>query len=123
MTVTNNVFVGGYQTLDVFGEYGPVIFTGNTLYNRPSAVHMLSIEPPPGQNLSAYSWDNNNYYGLDSFYFNANFNFGGWQSATGLDAHSTFNPNTPSGAWIYIQPNQYETKRANITIYNWDLNA
>jgi hypothetical protein len=23
--------------------------------------------------------------------------------------------------WVYIQPNKYEAKRANLTIYNWDL--
>ena len=38
-----------------------------------------------------------------------------------FDLHSTYNASAPSGEWIYVRLNAYETKRANVTIYNWDL--
>ena len=27
----------------------------------------------------------------------------------------------PTGAWTFVRPNKYEPGRANIAIYNWDL--
>jgi hypothetical protein len=48
-------------------------------------------------------------------------NFSNWQSATGFDTHGTYSSSAPTGAQIFVIPNEYEAKRANIIIYNWDL--
>jgi hypothetical protein len=58
---------------------------------------------------------------LDRFFFGINLPFTGWQSSTGFDHSGRLIASAPAGAWIYVRPNQYETKRANIVIYNWGL--
>jgi hypothetical protein len=40
-----------------------------------------------------------------------------------LDANSTLVAGAPTGTWIFTRPNQYETGRGTVTIYNWDLAA
>ncbi|MBV8905427.1 MAG: right-handed parallel beta-helix repeat-containing protein [Acidobacteriia bacterium] len=120
ISVTGNVFVGGYIAVGMAYEAGPVTFTGNTVYTRPTATQLVNLKLNTGQNLSQYTWDNNTYYGLNQFFYGINLNFTGWHSSTGFDANSTMNPNAPSGTWVFVRPNQYEPKRANITIYNWD---
>jgi hypothetical protein len=132
LTATNNVFVGGYIAVAVEGVAGPFVFTGNKVYTRPSALREVTLgqyaDQPP---LAGYTWDNNQYFGLNVFYHGiydgssesggSNLPFALWQSNTNFDAHSTFTASAPTGTWIYIRPNKYEQKRANITIYNWDL--
>jgi hypothetical protein len=130
-TATNNVFVGGYLAVSVEGEAGPFTFTGNTVYTRPTALREVTFGQFAGQTTAGFIWDHNTYYGNDDFFSGqydgngeccgANNTFSGWQAATGFDAHSTWTPNAPTGKWIYVKPNSYEAKRANITIYNWDL--
>jgi hypothetical protein len=49
--------------------------------------------------------------------------FSDWKSNTGFDQGSSFSPNDPTGVRIFVRPNLYEPGRANIAIYNWDLNS
>ncbi len=130
MSVTNSVFVGGYVGPTVSMQAGPIIFTGNRSYVRASAVDQARLELGPGQNTTGWTWDANHYYGKNLFFNGTtdgttaqgtNLDFNTWQSVTGFDSNSTWSGNPPSGKWIYIRPNQYESKRANIIIYNWDL--
>ncbi|MBV9746513.1 MAG: immunoglobulin domain-containing protein, partial [Acidobacteriia bacterium] len=90
-----------------------------TLSTRPTAAQLLNFSSG-GLTLTGYTWDNNSYYGLNDFYINANSSFTSWQHVTGWDQHSTFSPNPPTGTWVYVSPNPYEAKRANIIIYNWN---
>jgi len=130
LIATGNVFAGGYVTVAVEGMAGPFTFTGNNVYNSPSSLRLITLGQFSGQTLSGYTWDNNAYFGLNNFYYgtyNGNvtvngsyLDLPGWRAATGFDSHSTFTT-APSGAWVYVRPNKYEAKRANITIYNWDL--
>ena len=131
LVATNNIFVGGYVSVAVEGMAGPFTFTGNKVYNTPSSVRLVTFGQFSGQTTAGFTWDNNSYYGLNSFYagiYNgtstsggATVNLAGWKSETGFDAHSTYTDGAPSSNWIYIRPNKYESKRANITIYNWSL--
>src|ERR1019366_8873980 len=133
LTAINNVFVGGYIAVAVDGVTGPFVFTGNKVYNRPTSLREIELAPYSGQTLAGYNWDNNTYYGLNRFYYGtydgsnagggSNLDLTGWQSQTGFDRHSTLTPTAPTGTWIYVRPNKYEAKRANITIYNWDLSS
>ena len=118
----------------VEGVAGPFVFTGNKIYTRPSATREVTLGQYANQTpLVGYTWDNNQYFGLNVFFRGtydgssesggSNQPFAQWQSNTGLDVHSTFTGAAPTGTWIYVRPNKYEQKRANITIYNWDLSA
>lgn len=133
ITVTGNVFVGGYQTLLVQDVAGPYTFTGNSLVADPNALQIVNLAPAAGQTLSTYSWNNNAYYGLNGFFggqYDPSSNdeccgsttpFPAWQSGTGFDSASTFSSSMPTGQWIYVRPNTYESKRANVIVYNWNL--
>jgi hypothetical protein len=130
-TVQNNVFAGGSSGFSMDGQAGPVVFTGNVVSTNSTALATIGLGLFSGQTLANYTWNNNTYYGGNAFttatYDGNNFSntqyltFQNWQLATGFDASSTYTPNSPTGTWTYIQPNQYEQKRANITIYNWNL--
>jgi len=47
---------------------------------------------------------------------------GGWQQITALDSSSTYAYAAPTGTDVSVTPNEYETGRAHIAIYNWALN-
>ncbi len=121
MLVNNNIFVGGFTTVSVNEQAGPFTFTNNKLYTTPSSVKQIDLELASGQTLASYTWDNNAYYGLNNFLYLNGYNFNGWQAVTGFDTHSVFTPNAPTGIWSSVRPNTYESKRANIILYNWDL--
>ena len=124
MSITNNVFVGGYGGPEVNCQGGPIVFTGNKSYVQPGALYQMKMELCPGQSTTGWTWDNNTYYGKTNFYNDSSMvDFVSWQLSRGFDKHSTMNPNAPTGKWIYVRPNQYESKRANIVIYNWDLSG
>lgn len=130
ITVTNSVFVGGYTGPDISMQAGPVIFAGNKSYVRSSAVQQARLELGPGQNTNGWTWDTNQYFGKNAFFQGStdgnsaqgvNLDFAGWKQATGFDANSSFSANPPSGKWVFVRRNEYESKRANVIIYNWDL--
>jgi len=130
ITVTNSVFAGGYTGPDVSMQAGPVVFAGNKIYVHSSAVQQARLELGPGQNTNGWTWDTNQYFGKNLFFTGTtdgnsaqgvNLDFGGWKSATGFDKNSSFSGAPPSGTWIYVRRNEYESKRANVIIYNWNL--
>jgi hypothetical protein len=98
-----------------------------------AALRAASIGLAPGQNYSSYTWDQNTYFDLSGYHFyhgttadymtfsGLNEKYPAWQRTTGFDAHSTYAEAEPTGQWVYVRPNKYEPKRANITIYNWSL--
>jgi hypothetical protein len=132
--VEDNIFVGGGNTITVEGVNSPFTFFNNTLVNLPSGFNSTTQEQVvfgqlPGQGISGYNWGNNSYYGANLFEIGSynglalsngsSVSFTQWQS-DGFDTHSTLVSTLPAGKWVYVRPNQYEAKRANITIYNWD---
>lgn len=138
---TNNKFkknniVGGNICFACEGAYGPMEVTDNQIYTLASQTLLVALAQTAGDNLSQFTWDRNKYYGKQAFrsgeYYqdpaSGNFstrnaglvNFAGWKTGTGFDANGSYNA-TPTGKWIRVSPNKYEQKRANITIYNWDL--
>ena len=115
LKATGNYWIGGNPAVLVFNWQGAT-FTGNTAYSQ--AGYTLSagnLQP------STYTWDSNRYYGGGFLLNSAGTTFAGWQSTTGLDKSSTATAGAPIGTWVFVRPNQYETGRANITIYNWNL--
>jgi phosphodiesterase/alkaline phosphatase D-like protein len=82
------------------------------------------------ENISAVSTqiDRNHYYNTsgNSIVFCKNSDcrdFSAWRSAFGFDGAGTYSTAAPTGKWVYVRPNAYETGRANIIIYNWDLST
>jgi len=133
MTITNNVIANGYIPVCIFEQDGPVVFTGNTVTASTDALRVATLDLWTGQSTSNYTWDNNTYYDQSQAHFyegftsdgsnfsGTNTSFAGWQGMTQFDAHSTYQPNAPTGVWTYVRPNKYEAKRANVIIYNWNL--
>ena len=126
ITIQNNVFAGGFQTVEVSDEAGPVNFTKNTLVAGNASLRLVLLDTFP--NLSGYTWNNNTYYDQTTYHFYLDQSgkaglyetFAAWRNTTGFDASSTYQTSAPTGVWVYVRPNKYETKRANVTIYNWD---
>jgi len=135
IAVTNNVLADGYMPLNFTNQTGPVTFTGNTIVAAPDALRIVTLDLTAAEHpLSSYAWDHNTYYDQSPWHFyrgtaldaSGNFSginqtFAGWATDTKFDAHSTYKTTAPTGVWVYVRPNKYEAKRANITIFNWDL--
>src|SRR5664280_2468443 len=87
--VANNYIAGGsgggYYSVSAL-DYQSVIFTNNTVYSNNG--YLLRLQPQSG-----YVVNRNTYYGNSSANFNngsSQYNFAGWQSATGFDANSSY---------------------------------
>jgi len=110
-----NYWIGGNPAILAFNWKGAT-FTGNTAYSKAGYTLAAGKLQP-----STYTWDSNTYYGGGFELNSQSHSLASWQSATGLDRNSTGSAEAPKGTWIFVRPNQYETGRANITIYNWNL--
>jgi len=121
IAVRDNYFVGS-GPVNTFKEWQNMTVTGNTFYSHGSNK-LVQLESR-GVGTSGYTWNNNTYYGgsaSNPFRYSGNsMSFGTWRTNTGLDSNSQYNSSRPTGARVFIQPNDYEPGRANITVYNWD---
>src|SRR6185437_9694008 len=125
-----NYFIGGAQAVDL-ERWHSLTFRNNTMYTvagtQPSWLMYTSDENPAG-----YNDGDNSYYGSSQFWVFPNCS--NWPCASeqtigsalwqgmGLDKGSAFSSDAPAGVWTFVRANQYEAGRANIVIYNWDLN-
>jgi hypothetical protein len=116
IVIQGNYFIGGFESVAIT-DWASVTFQNNTVYTNQYIMNFTTGSTPSG-----YIWDNNTYYGTGVFSYNGQSTFlNGWQGWTGWDTHSTLTSNAPTGIWTFVQPNKYETGRANIAIYNWSL--
>src|ERR1019366_495952 len=62
LTVTNNVFAGGYIGFSSNGAVAPFTFTGNEIYVSSTAGEAWTVQQGlfSGQSSSGYDWDYNN---------------------------------------------------------------
>lgn len=126
-TVTNNMLMTGATGL-IIEKWATLNFWGNTVQMTNSALvgfdeRLVSYEPSAGATVL---WNNNTYWnengtGYSGFSFNGARLFAGWKSATGFDANSTETGTAPTGQQVFIRPNQFESGRAHIAVYNWSL--
>jgi hypothetical protein len=140
LTVTNNHIMGGQMAVQI-GGFNDFNFSGNHLLAYTTLASVLT----PG-NPSAYTWNNNSYYDLAPVsnagnttypfeYNNATNRFGGgrltyddtgtsqgkgWKQWTGYDTNSSYVRSKPDGLQVFIRPNQYQSGRATIIVYNWN---
>ena len=126
-TVTGNYFIGGAQAVDL-ERWTNLTFQNNTMYVAPGSQESWLLVAP-GQNPAGYNDSNNTYYGNEQFWEYPDCS--GWPcgyrvitsalwQGLGIDRSSTFSSNAPTGVWTFVRPNQYETGRANIVVYNWN---
>ena len=124
----NNYIMGGlnikwFKNISVYDNYlfGVPTFQGSP-YGRP-----VSITLPAGGAVTNYKFDRNIYYQTKTNQYEwavsgTQYTFSGWQ-ALGQDPNSSYilSPSLkPSGTKVFVRPNEYDTNRANIVIYNWD---
>lgn len=121
LTLTNNYFVGS-GSVNRFKEWQNMTVSGNTFYSHGSSK-LVDLNSR-GVGTSGYQWNNNTYFGGTASspfrYAGTSLSFPGWQSTTRLDSTSQYTSGRPTGVRVFVQPNEYESGRANITVYNWD---
>lgn len=121
LTLKDNYFVSDLQLRT---GWTSINASGNTVVGKSYGV--VEMDVPPGVSPSSYQWNSNRYYTTA----NSPFNYEGaaktwsqWRSTTKLDSSSTFQNSLPTQDKVFVQPNEYEAGRANITVYNWDRNG
>lgn len=127
LTVKDNYFVGRNLAVSVH-DWRSVTMTGNLFY---SPGQLLDVLLPPDNAAAGYTWDGNTYWrGAKPEAFtlqDASLDFTAWQRSTGFDQHSRWWPSgaggRPAGVDVFVRPNLYETGRAGVVVYNWDLRA
>jgi len=117
LVAQNNYWIGGQPALQI-NNWNTATFTGNAIYSFAGTLLAAGHLFP-----STYTWSGNKYYGNGVFSLNSQLfqSFASWQTASQLDTNTTFQAGRPTGIWSFVRPNKYETGRANVTIYNWDL--
>ncbi len=120
MDFRDNYLVGGGRVLTT-RKWQSINLSGNTLIG---AANRLVDDTNPGTILYR-NWNNNQHYQVTQLQpFNHQgtpYNFSGWRNATGYDSQSTFSASNPTQTQVFVQPNQYEAGRANITVFNHAL--
>ncbi len=104
--------------------------TGSIRYNTicNNASYLVTYSFPT---TSSLNMNNNTYcnYGsrasgnifLITYPDNSSYTFAGWKSASKFDSSSTYQTTKFTTNKIFVTPaNRYESKRGNITIYNWE---
>ncbi len=114
-----------------------ILFGGLKVAQNPVLVNNFTYYPVYGRNTLGYSAGTNNAI-VDGNYFvsgnpgtalallnNTNITItnnkiygNGISSST--YPNNTFYSSKPTGVWTFVEPNLYEPKHANITVYNWD---
>lgn len=132
LVIRDNYFVGGATNHTFLTRWEEIIFTRNTLIGGRD---LLVLEMPGGLNSNAYrEWDDNRYLSrtnpLPFIYTDAQVSgyrsLEDWRRVTGLDRHSAWLPNhhgRPTSNHISLRPNRYDSNRAHLAIYNWELLA
>jgi len=119
LTSTGNYWIGGTTALELWG-WQNLSASGNVNYVDTGLLVLMNTLGIP---TSQYSMNNNTYYGSGFFSLNGQLQgYAAWQSNSGLDGNSQYTLGRPTGVWSFVRPNKYEAGRANLIIYNWDLN-
>lgn len=127
LTVTGNFIGGGGQALSI-SKWGPITFTGNTIHAKTNMgggnSEMAYYEALGGS--PSITWNNNTYWnqvsnarGYYSVIGGSARTFPQWKADLGFDSNSAENVMAPTSNWVSVRKNAYDTKRANIIIYNW----
>jgi hypothetical protein len=140
LVIEGNYIAGGDSAIS-FRQFSSAVVTNNTFI---SFGIIAAVSPPRGTVLSDIEWDRNTYYAGARLSKNCDdeqhpFNFADtgsacgttftalrwdeWKSRTGWDASSILIPSPQDGIKVFIRPNDYDPGRANVAVYNWNLQA
>jgi hypothetical protein len=100
----------------------------NTIFSQGTSV---DVKTPLGGSPFDLQWDSNTYLsgrkGGPVFSFDDNpYGFSDWQKTKGLDLIGQVVQTAslrPGGLRVFVRSNKYEAGRANIIVFNWDLQA
>jgi hypothetical protein len=112
-TVTGNILYGGTVTGKI-NKWKKMTFTGNTIISYDCLMDLIV----DGVDYKSYTWNNNKYFGNSATTF-CTLSFDEWKSITGYDSNSSFQKTLPTQNQVFVRPNQYQSGRANIVVYNW----
>jgi uncharacterized protein (TIGR03437 family) len=119
VTIRDNYWMGGHSAVELW-NWRDVVYENNRVYSKDSLIQALARDRVTA--APRYLWDENTYYGSGLFRFNGkNYTWDEWKQMTGLDGNSNYRPGRPTGVWTFVRPNQFDTSRATIIVYNWDM--
>lgn len=93
LTVARNTVVAGKGLLDEQGPWSGFQWSGNSWYGTPTRQEIL--------------------WGVTGLTYNT------WKQATRLGGTDSYSSGVPTATKVFVRPNQYETGRANVIVYNW----
>jgi len=124
---TGNHVYGGAEGVGAI-NWSNIVFTGNHITidaaNPFSNTRILKYVPLSG---STVNWNNNTYRNTASTQTVFNYNngndtsFATWKSSSGVDASSSYATSPLAASEVFVIPNEFETGRGWVIIYNWGL--
>lgn len=118
VVLRGNYFIGGYLAFEL-NSWSSAQVDGNVTYAARS--YNVNYQPPTAWRRGILVWDNNQHYGSGQFLLHDHkVDPDGWRAA-GLDQHGEFRSGPPSGVWSFLRRSDYDSNRATLTVYNWDL--
>lgn len=115
-TVLDNYMVGGFSAY----YQSKLLVRGNEIVGEGPLVRLTVGKDA---NTDQYAINGNTYHFTSNRYgpfaLNRSFDEPAWR-ALGFDRDSRIEHGEPSGVRVFVRPNQYETGRAHIAVYNWD---
>lgn len=120
LTLTGN-YLGGENTQSLEVKlWQNLIITDNKIWNAGPFLVSLLFPDKRG----TYRWNDNEYFAPSASAFKVDDlteTWSTWIDEYGFDQNGSFKLGLPTSVEIFIRPNKYEEKRANIIIYNWNL--
>jgi hypothetical protein len=117
------VVLDNYFPLGLWMNNWTAATVASNLFVAPGTNWMVNLDQTQ-VSLPDFLWDRNSYArsatGKDFLHSAIEYDFSGWQSATGYDQNSSYMVGNLSGTKVFVRPNRYEAGRANIVVYNWD---
>jgi hypothetical protein len=142
LTLEDNCIAGGLSAWLQSCQSGKS--SGNIFMGHGSATRFVQIDADNGQVPTGFLWDNNTYYDATTprsedgrYTFRCkgvtdqlpgggttpDLRFPAWRSGTGFDTASKYYAGGTLPNRVFVRPNSYETGRANIIVYNWELRS
>jgi hypothetical protein len=116
--------------LSRFKYWATATVTGNTFVRDTSMIELYTTVDATSL---PYNWEKNTFHSRELKYTPFGYyksgssgkglSFGGWQQTTRFDDASTYVKARPTGAKVFVRPNQYQPGRGHVTVFNWNLSS
>ena len=119
LQMRDNYIAGDDRMMELIG-WSNVVMTGNEFYGTTMLVDLIG-------STSGYQWSGNTHYADPArsrwAFQNQSMSWSDWRAATGLGSSDNVQQPPPPSPRVFVRPNKYEPKRANIIVYNWSKAA